>query len=148
MLGPEDCGPADRWLSLIGEALNESSSPSHERPFSKPRVSFSDLLSLEDEKFLNFASNKNSKQHNYFCLAASKQMVGVFLCVWVRDDLIRHISSLKVSCVGRGIMGYLGNKVKLNKFNFRNRNRDISYSVISGIFIIYWCSSCVGIDSY
>lgn len=121
MLGPEDCGPADRWLSLIGEALNESPSPSHEGPFSKPRVSLSDLLSLEDniddnhliqrkhfEKFLNFASN--SKQHN-FCLAASKQMVGVFLCVWVRNDLIRHISSLKVSCVGRGIMGYLGNKV-------------------------------------
>ena len=38
-------------------------------------------------------------------------MVGIFLCVWVRADLQRHISNLRVSCVGRGIMGYLGNKV-------------------------------------
>ncbi|KAI3831102.1 hypothetical protein MKX03_015141, partial [Papaver bracteatum] len=47
---------------------------------------------------------------NRYCLAASKQMVGIFLCVWVRTDLYQHASNLKVSCVGRGIMGYLGNK--------------------------------------
>ncbi|KAJ4971525.1 hypothetical protein NE237_004624 [Protea cynaroides] len=54
-------------------------------------------------------SNRNRSGSRY-CLAASKQMVGLFICVWVRADLNRHISNLKVSCVGRGIMGYLGNK--------------------------------------
>ncbi|XP_043711746.1 type I inositol polyphosphate 5-phosphatase 8 [Telopea speciosissima] len=53
--------------------------------------------------------NRNRMGGRY-CLAASKQMVGLFLCVWVRADLNRHITNLKVSCVGRGIMGYLGNK--------------------------------------
>lgn len=46
-----------------------------------------------------------------YCLAANKQMVGIFLLVWVRSDLRHYIRNLKVSCVGRGLMGYLGNKV-------------------------------------
>jgi hypothetical protein len=50
-------------------------------------------------------------QGGRFVLLASKQMVGVFLCVWIREELTRHITSVKVSCVGRGIMGYMGNKV-------------------------------------
>ncbi|XP_074368831.1 type IV inositol polyphosphate 5-phosphatase 7-like isoform X2 [Apium graveolens] len=45
-----------------------------------------------------------------YCLVASKQMVGVFLTIWVRSDLREHVRNLKVSCVGRGLMGYLGNK--------------------------------------
>ncbi|KAL0375178.1 UNVERIFIED_CONTAM: Type I inositol polyphosphate 5-phosphatase 8 [Sesamum radiatum] len=139
VLGPEDCGPAAKWISLIRQALNDNNtvhsvskqslSPNHQHPpYSKPRVSFSDLLSLEDDLverkgFENFQglrseswsseegsrSPPDSGKHKY-CLAASKQMVGIFLCVWVREDLYPHISSLKVSCVGRGIMGYLGNK--------------------------------------
>lgn len=144
VLGAEDCGPAARWLSLIRQTLNrnaensvskQSPSPNDQRPYSKPRVSFSDLLSLEDEligqkgfeKLLRSNSclseegeprspPAESAKHSSivqqkYCLAASKQMVGIFLCVWVREDLYQNISSLKVSCVGRGIMGYLGNKV-------------------------------------
>uniref|UniRef100_A0A5B7B714 Putative type I inositol polyphosphate 5-phosphatase 8 n=1 Tax=Davidia involucrata TaxID=16924 RepID=A0A5B7B714_DAVIN len=154
VLGAEDNGPAAKWLSLIRQALNSnkndpeaphyynnatdpelkhSSPPPPPPPGSlKPRVSFSDLLSLEDdghnqedfERLLSLNSNGNASeesspctsmrhaspvQHPY-CLAASKQMVGIFLCVWLRADLYRHITNLKVSCVGRGIMGYLGNK--------------------------------------
>ncbi|KAJ1294292.1 hypothetical protein BS78_01G135000 [Paspalum vaginatum] len=45
-----------------------------------------------------------------YCLVASKQMVGIFLMVWVRTDIREHVKNLKVSCVGRGLMGYLGNK--------------------------------------
>lgn len=44
-------------------------------------------------------------------LVASKQMVGIFVSVWVRSDLVPHVSHLRVSSVGRGIMGCLGNKV-------------------------------------
>ncbi|KAK6943702.1 Endonuclease/exonuclease/phosphatase [Dillenia turbinata] len=112
-----------------------SSPPQPEtHPTIKPRLNSSDLLSLEDEignedfekvpRPSRFSTSSNegspsppllsnarsSPLKRKFCLAASKQMVGIFLCVWVRADLCRHISNLKVSCVGRGIMGYLGNK--------------------------------------
>ncbi|PPD73685.1 hypothetical protein GOBAR_DD29374 [Gossypium barbadense] len=149
VLGAEDNGPAAKWLSLIREALNsdqsdkelarcysgatEESSPSslqlEQQASLKPRTSFTDLLSMEDElgeedfeRLLNLNSNSSeegspsptymsgSPARQHFCLAASKQMVGLFLCVWVRTDLYKHISNLKVSCVGCGIMGYLGNK--------------------------------------
>ncbi|KAI8556552.1 hypothetical protein RHMOL_Rhmol05G0262300 [Rhododendron molle] len=143
ILGAEDNSPAGKWLSLIREALNNNrtdpevskyynSSPNvdlkQSPPSAKPRVSFSDLLSLEDElndedfqRFLSSNSNLTEEgspgrpstsglDNHQYCLAASKQMVGIFLCVWVRVDLYRNISNLKVSCVGRGIMGYLGNK--------------------------------------
>ncbi|KAJ7518326.1 hypothetical protein O6H91_21G064300 [Diphasiastrum complanatum] len=40
----------------------------------------------------------------------SKQMVGIFITIWVRRELRRHVHSLKVSCVGCGLMGYYGNK--------------------------------------
>ncbi|XVF76589.1 hypothetical protein PTKIN_Ptkin13bG0277900 [Pterospermum kingtungense] len=149
VLGAEDSGPAAKWLSLIRQALNtsrsdqelaqrysnvtEASSPSslqlEQQGSSKPRISFSDLLSMEDElgkddfeRWLNLNLNSaeegspsptcmsGSPMRQRFCLAASKQMVGLFLCIWVRADLYKDISNLKVSCVGRGIMGYLGNK--------------------------------------
>ncbi|XWS55713.1 hypothetical protein CRYUN_Cryun09bG0024000 [Craigia yunnanensis] len=149
VLGAEDSEPAAKWLFLIRQALNtrrsdqelaqcysnvtEARSPSslqlEKQASLKPRISFSDLLSMEDElgkedfeRLLNLNSNSSeevspsptcmsgSPMRQRFCLAASKQMVGLFLCVWVRADLYKHISNLKVSCVGRGIMGYLGNK--------------------------------------
>ncbi|GJM84585.1 hypothetical protein PR202_ga00268 [Eleusine coracana subsp. coracana] len=45
-----------------------------------------------------------------YCLVASKQMVGLFLMIWARSEIKSDIRNLKVSCVGRGLMGYLGNK--------------------------------------
>ncbi|XP_039146430.1 type IV inositol polyphosphate 5-phosphatase 7-like isoform X1 [Dioscorea cayenensis subsp. rotundata] len=45
-----------------------------------------------------------------YCLVASKQMVGIFLTVWARSEIRNDIKNMKVSCVGRGLMGYLGNK--------------------------------------
>ncbi|XP_022857269.1 type IV inositol polyphosphate 5-phosphatase 7-like isoform X3 [Olea europaea var. sylvestris] len=49
-------------------------------------------------------------EHLRYCLVASKQMVGIFLTVWVRSELQEHVRNMKVSCVGRGLMGYLRNK--------------------------------------
>ncbi|KAJ4891830.1 DNAse I-like superfamily protein [Raphanus sativus] len=118
VLGAEDNGPAAKWLSLIREALNNNNnlsqndlelSKNHRTSFEltkssqQPRLSFSNL---PDDNPL--ACNSTPPQG--YSLAASKQMVGIFLCVWVRDDLRKRITNLKVSCVGRGIMGYLGNK--------------------------------------
>ncbi|PIN24780.1 Inositol polyphosphate 5-phosphatase [Handroanthus impetiginosus] len=48
--------------------------------------------------------------HSRYCLVASKQMVGIFLTIWIKSDLRDAVHNLKVSCVGRGLMGYLGNK--------------------------------------
>lgn len=150
VLGAEDKGPACQWLDLIRRALNPSSSSpeisrgSHglfpsESPH-KGRVSFSDLLTAEDNNsWLSTASepdddasepstsNPESSSEEEagdfggaaarrlrgrgYRLAASKQMVGIFLCVWVRADLLPCVTDLRVSCVGRGIMGYMGNKV-------------------------------------
>ncbi|KAL1200669.1 Type I inositol polyphosphate 5-phosphatase 2 [Cardamine amara subsp. amara] len=40
----------------------------------------------------------------------SKQMVGIYVSVWIRRRLRRHVNNLKVSPVGVGLMGYMGNK--------------------------------------
>ncbi|MCL7051573.1 hypothetical protein MKW94_025494 [Papaver nudicaule] len=144
VLGAEDYAPALKWLSLIRQALNNTEKdtelaqnpPQHKQHKNlKSRISFSDLISLEDELDKedlerhstsglnsdiedeystpsNFSMRRESPKStsSRYSLAASKQMVGIFLCVWVRTDLNQYVSNLKVSCVGRGIMGYLGNK--------------------------------------
>jgi hypothetical protein len=51
------------------------------------------------------------KRRSSFVRIVSKQMVGIFLTIWVRRSLRRHIHNLKVSTVGVGVMGYIGNKV-------------------------------------
>ncbi|XP_071725461.1 type IV inositol polyphosphate 5-phosphatase 6-like isoform X2 [Rutidosis leptorrhynchoides] len=56
------------------------------------------------------ASDGSRFGHSRYCLVSSKQMVGVYLTVWVKTDLREHVRNMKVSCVGRGLMGYLGNK--------------------------------------
>ncbi|KAL5211062.1 hypothetical protein ABZP36_006685 [Zizania latifolia] len=54
--------------------------------------------------------NDEQPHTSRYCLVASKQMVGIFLTVWVRSEIRYDVKNLKVSCVGRGLMGYLGNK--------------------------------------
>lgn len=50
------------------------------------------------------------KRRSPYVRIVSKQMVGIFITVWVRRSLRKHIHNLKVSTVGVGIMGYIGNK--------------------------------------
>ncbi|CAA6656992.1 unnamed protein product [Spirodela intermedia] len=45
-----------------------------------------------------------------YSLIASRQMVGIFVNIWVRRELVQHIGHLRIYSVGRGMMGYLGNK--------------------------------------
>jgi hypothetical protein len=54
-----------------------------------------------------------------YCLVACKQMVGLFATVWVRRGLVPHVGHVRFSCVGRGIMGYLGNKVSSSQQSSR-----------------------------
>lgn len=69
--------------------------------------SYSGSVSIEDR-------DRNNQGQSRYCLVASKQMVGIFLTVWIRSDLRDYVHNLKVCCVGRGLMGYLGNKVHYN----------------------------------
>ncbi|XP_061337791.1 type I inositol polyphosphate 5-phosphatase 10 [Gastrolobium bilobum] len=45
-----------------------------------------------------------------YSLVACKQMVGIFVCVWMRKELVQYIGHLRICCTSRGIMGCLGNK--------------------------------------
>ncbi|KAG7026833.1 Type I inositol polyphosphate 5-phosphatase 5 [Cucurbita argyrosperma subsp. argyrosperma] len=69
--------------------------------------------SLMMDRFISIselASAKTGDDDMRYKLISSKQMVGLFLSVWARQELIPHIGHLRVSTVGRGIMGRLGNK--------------------------------------
>ncbi|KAG0487790.1 hypothetical protein HPP92_006601 [Vanilla planifolia] len=121
VLGAEDKGPSATWLALIRRALKPrggclvdlDTCPTQ----TPPRVSFSDLLCFpeqranggEDDGRSPPESSSSVDGEDYY-LAASKQMVGIFLCVWVRAALAREVGSIRVSCIGRGVMGYMGNK--------------------------------------
>ncbi|KAL5560264.1 hypothetical protein UlMin_036475, partial [Ulmus minor] len=59
---------------------------------------------------IDLESLMKRKRRSSYVRIASKQMVGIFLTVWVRRSLRRHIQNVKVSTVGVGVMGYIGNK--------------------------------------
>lgn len=72
----------------------------------------------EMDEFLAVAEIPSSRPNQMtYRLIASKQMVGIFLTVWTRKDLVPYIGHLGFSSVGRGIMGCLGNKVIQNPFS-------------------------------
>lgn len=52
------------------------------------------------------------KFHPTYVRIVSKQMVGIYISIWVHKKLRRHINNLRVSPVGVGLMGYMGNKVE------------------------------------
>lgn len=74
------------------------------------RWGFSDEENEPSDSLVNMISTDEETGQSKYCLVASKQMVGIFLTIWVRNDLRDYIHNIKVSCVGRGLMGYLGNK--------------------------------------
>ncbi|XP_047342620.1 type I inositol polyphosphate 5-phosphatase 8 [Impatiens glandulifera] len=106
VLGAEDNGPAAKWLDLIRQALNSNTTTAPTSPYNYNN----DTTSPSEYLWASELGRSPCKFSPRYCLAASKQMVGIFLCVWIRADLVSHVSNLRVSCVGTGIMGYLGNK--------------------------------------
>lgn len=62
---------------------------------------------------IGFDGIELKKRSSSFVRIISKQMVGVFISIWVRRSLRKHIQNLKVSTVGVGAMGYIGNKVRI-----------------------------------
>lgn len=88
VLGSENSKISRKWNAIISRTLNKSSSPA--RPDDSSTV------------------GSQSKEH--FRCIVSKQMVGIFISVWIRSNLSEFVSHPSVSFVGCGIMGCLGNK--------------------------------------
>ncbi|KAF8399364.1 hypothetical protein HHK36_015229 [Tetracentron sinense] len=128
VLGAEDPTAATEWNLLIGKTLNnkfgcpwltpilhpissdnyhyEGRVPGSERKISVSQMGITptrDQTRLQQEE-----SNGCSK----YKLLASKKMVGIFISVWIKKELLikYKISNVKVCSVACGIMGYLGNK--------------------------------------
>jgi hypothetical protein len=70
---------------------------------------------------LDVALRKRSRSP--FVRIVSKQMVGIFLTVWVRRGIRKCVQNVKVSTVGVGAMGYIGNKVRF--FSAFSHRRDV-----------------------
>ncbi|KAL3647851.1 Type IV inositol polyphosphate 5-phosphatase 7 [Castilleja foliolosa] len=94
--------PSLRWDGSSDEENGPGYSPSGH--YNSP-VTCNYSVSMEDSR-----DNRHFGGQSRYCLVASKQMVGIFLTVWIKSDLRDDVRNLKVSCVGRGLMGYLGNK--------------------------------------
>ena len=99
---PSDYDPNFRWGSSDDEN-GPGDSPGNTQYWQYPPMDYGGSFAMEE-------SNRQMG-HSRYCLVASKQMVGIFLTVWVKSDLRDDVRNMKVSCVGRGLMGYLGNKV-------------------------------------
>lgn len=116
--------PVER-TSSDGEVLNDSAWPfSMETPELTSRdlheaAMADELLSEKANLVAPLLSSAGSVcyppavVHHQYSRVASKQMVGIFITVWVRSQLWRHVHNVKVSAVGLGLMHYLGNKVAL-----------------------------------
>ncbi|KAL5538769.1 hypothetical protein UlMin_045374 [Ulmus minor] len=63
----------------------------------------------EDDDGLN-SFEIPSNNHMKYNLVASKQMLRIFLTIWIRKELVQYVSHLRTCCISRGIMGCLRNK--------------------------------------
>ncbi|XP_019174555.1 PREDICTED: type IV inositol polyphosphate 5-phosphatase 3-like isoform X2 [Ipomoea nil] len=90
----------------------------------------SDVASLAK---MDLESLINRKRRPSYVRIISKQMVGIFLTIWVRRSLRKHIQNLNVSTVGVGVMGYIGNKG--------------SISVSMSIYQTFFCFICTHLTS-
>ncbi|CAO2188260.1 unnamed protein product [Urochloa humidicola] len=79
-----------KWQLLIGDALNNNT-----RRWSQE---FGEEEAMHQE------------QQGVFRCVVSKQMVGIFVSVWARSGLCRHVRHAGVARVGAGVFGRLGNK--------------------------------------
>ncbi|XP_042482154.1 type IV inositol polyphosphate 5-phosphatase 7-like isoform X1 [Macadamia integrifolia] len=94
--------PSDYDPNYRGGSSDDENVPTDSPSTIFSPMSYGGSTSMEDRE--------RPSGHSRYCLVASKQMVGIFLTVWVRSDLRDDVKNMKVSCVGRGLMGYLGNK--------------------------------------
>ncbi|CAN6486388.1 unnamed protein product [Victoria cruziana] len=69
-----------------------------------------DNSNLEEDPSCVATEQVGRRSSTRYVRIVSKQMVGIYISIWIRRRLRRHINNLKVSPVGVGLMGYMGNK--------------------------------------
>lgn len=89
VLGPIQRSAAMKWQLLIGDALNNRR-----------------RRSIDDGE-----DGRHHQGQDVFRCVISKQMVGIFVSVWMRSSIRRHVRHPGVCSVGAGVLGRLGNKV-------------------------------------
>ncbi|KAF9623235.1 hypothetical protein IFM89_000724 [Coptis chinensis] len=126
VIGAEDLTPATTWNNLIGKTLNDlygsplltpilkqNSSNDHNN-VGLPGTRRNYVSAVTETPIIDQPELQGVEQNAYskYMLLASKKMVGVFISVWMKKELVRKycISNVKVCSVACGIMGYLGNK--------------------------------------
>jgi len=107
--------PSDAALSTEHESLSGSDNDSDGEL--QPLIEQDHNCRLQDKTDENFEAfpeegldQRVKRKRPEFVRMISKQMVGIFLSIWVRRSLRKHIQNLRVSTVGVGAMGYIGNK--------------------------------------
>ncbi|XP_077234588.1 DNAse I-like superfamily protein [Tasmannia lanceolata] len=100
VLGSERNRISMKWNSLIREALNKT----------KPSSKKNQESNVGERQKVYPVKYGDSRDNIPFKCIISKQMVGIFISVWVRADLLRYVRNPNVSCVGCGFMSCLGNK--------------------------------------
>nr|XP_043614721.1 type IV inositol polyphosphate 5-phosphatase 3-like isoform X2 [Erigeron canadensis] len=96
----------------------------------------SDTRVIPEEAFLaelDLDSTMYRKRRSPYVRIVSKQMVGIFITIWVHRRLRKHIQNVHVSAVGVGVMGYIGNKG--------------SVSVSMSIYQTLFCFICTHLNS-
>jgi phosphatidylinositol-bisphosphatase len=99
VLGPKKRSAAVKWDSFIADALNNTR---------RRQGGGGGAVSGCREA----AQSQRRPEQDVFRRVTSKQMVGIFVSVWARSALRRHVRHLAVSCVRAGVLGLLGNKVR------------------------------------
>ncbi|KAL1356959.1 hypothetical protein AAHE18_05G222400 [Arachis hypogaea] len=102
VLGPQNRRVSRKWNSLIGAALNKRMPTKKGERTAEPQK----VYPLKDQEQVCVEGDVGQ---DFQCII-SKQMVGMFVTIWVRCEIYRSIHHLSVSSVGCGIMGFLGNK--------------------------------------
>lgn len=118
MIGAEDPTEATNWNQLIGNTLNDKYGGSCPwlKPMVHPITSDDGPPNIDSPQMTPFPAKDDGgnrfEQQDKYRLMASKKMVGVFISVWVRRELLKRydVSGIKVCSVACGIMGFMGNK--------------------------------------
>lgn len=93
----------------IEEVVDSPSDDELDHTSAEEQDSFAEMTEFGNENSLDDDSMMSRLS---YVRIVSKQMVGIYVSVWVRRRLRRHINNLRVSPVGVGLMGYMGNKVQ------------------------------------
>jgi hypothetical protein len=107
VLGADKKRVGMRWIELIRATLSRSHSQRQ-----RGGGSSGDGGGKQQKVHPVRDGGRGELARDYRCVV-SKQMVGILLTVWVRSDLRRFVRRPSVSCVGCGVMGCLGNKVRI-----------------------------------